>query len=164
MEIGSYKSKQIDFTSFHCTKFVPHLYDPSLYNVGCGASALSLITGIPPFDALKLLKNKVDVQDKAIIKLLKTCNFKVARINKSAVTNFSYLASPIKPYHVILISCLLFKGEASWFVLWQNIMYHNFEPKNLSKLEFLNSPIVSCYLITHSSWKNNQGIKKEKDL
>jgi hypothetical protein len=55
--------------------------------------------------------------------------------------------------HVVLVSQLFRRYEATWGVIHANTFYHNFQVFDLSALAFLNKPILSAYLVMHPQWR-----------
>lgn len=160
MEKGIYKRNKTDFESYAVSKFVPHLFDHSAYGLyGCGATALSLITGIKSniiFRSKKFKENEslFSWNDTFMRGFLRKQGFSIIPITLCEVSNFqTYIESPIKNYHVILMSQLMKKNEASWSVIFNNYIFHNFEILPLKPLEFINNPILSAYVIYKDEWK-----------
>ena len=58
----------------------------------------------------------------------------------------------ISPNHVVLASNLVRRKESSWFVYFNNLVYHNFETRRIQALELLNKPLSSAYLIFNKRW------------
>jgi len=148
LEHGSYV-KQIDFGRFVCKKFVPHLYG-SYSACGCGANALALLTGNPSenFGA-----RREDWTSKIMRVYLRKHNFIFEKLTKCAVTNTRFWNhAAIGHQHVVLMSIKLMQNEASWVVVYQERMYHNFEITKMKPYELLNHPIMEALIIKHPSW------------
>ena len=153
LEIGNY-SNPVNFGEFACSHFVPHLYNSALVqNVGCGASAISLLTGINPYKTLQLFKGYSHFPDSLMVRALEMNKVKVLKLTQSNLTNNTIPTYNIEKNHVVLLSCLMMKKEATWVVLWNNFLFHNFEVSQISRLEFLNFPILSAYLLKKKEWK-----------
>jgi len=153
MRIGKYSTKKIDFVSFSTFRFVPFLFDPVLYgDLPCGVTMLSLLTGHNPFIIKWTNKCKNHCSDKFVVNYLKKYGFKILELTHAKVShNYSnILENKIKHYHVIVLSQLVKKGEATWCVLNNGSLYHNFNIIKINELEFLNRPINTAYLINHS--------------
>lgn len=149
---GKYRHNKTNFNKYEVLKFGLHLFDCNCYvGIGCGAAALALITGANPYKIRT--KNQRTWTDDFMVRFLRKHGFSVAAITKCDVTNEDfYIKSPIKPYHIVLVSQLMKKNEASWSVLYNNYAFHNFEIRPLSNLEFLNHPILSAYTVYKKEW------------
>jgi len=154
MENGKYIKNTTNFNKFVCKKFNPHLYDHVLHrSVGCGASALALITGHNPFKIAAKNKNRDHYPDKFLINYLRKNGYKVITINKCNLTNReTVIKYKINSNHILLMSQLFLKKEASWVVSWNDLLFHNFEVSRLDAFGFINCPIVSAYVIYKKSY------------
>lgn len=165
---GKYKGKSVNYDSLRTYLFIPHLYDPALYGrAGCGATALSLLTGKHPWDIQDLNKRREHYSDRFMLKYLKDHRFDIQPITQKGVTNYRYVCYPITKEHVLLVSQLMAKREATWIVYHRGIGYHNFVPGSTELLDFVNKPILTAYILTHPTWKptlNSAGIKKKKKV
>ena len=115
---------------------------------GCGATALSLITGDDPLS----IRNRKDWKSSYLVSYLRKRGFSVANLTERNLTNFKYIVYPIKNFHVVLARVKLIKGEASWIVLYDNNCYHNFEIMKMVPYDLLNHPILEAFLVSHPSW------------
>lgn len=138
--------------SFACSQFNPHLYGPIYKSAGCGATALSLITGVNPFNIQNTNKNPEHWSDSFLINFLQVLGYKTLKIEKKILFN-EEISSPISNDHVILLSQQFTKKEASWAVIYNKYYIHNFQIYPLSPLEFINHPILTAYLVAHPDWK-----------
>ncbi len=153
METGLYKKKATDWETFTVDFFAPHLFFRS---GGCGANALSLITGIPPNKIKNTnVKNKEHWKDSFMIKFLKNRGYSVQPVTKCEVTNEIGMYAPdnINDQHVILLSQLMGKNIASWTVVHNKLWYHNFQTCSFTGLTSLNSPTLTVYVVYHPKWK-----------
>jgi hypothetical protein len=151
---GIYRNN-IAFDLFTVNHFTFTLYEPRLYSsVGCGACALSLLTGQSPL-SIKLPKSKQgDADDRFMVRYLKRRHFVVLPVTQSDVTQFPrYIVNQIGDRHVVLISQMMVRGAASWAVLHGGLIYHNFDVTMLKPLELLNHPLLSAYVIYKVDWK-----------
>ncbi len=157
MEKGIYTPRPKDFSKLIVDKFAPQIFNTA-YNAigGCGANALSVLTGINPLDIKNTNpKNKNDWKDKFVVDFLRDCGFTVEPITLCDVSNSEiYVESPITKNHVLLISQLLIKNEASWSVIYKDYIFHNFEIVPLKGLEFVNNPILTAYIVWSPAWKD----------
>lgn len=143
MEDGNYKNK-INFKDFYVHTFSPHLtVTPYSSLYGCGATSLSLLVGELPHKC----SFRKTWDDKFMINYLKKHHWKTAKLTKHNICNRETILGPIAKNHIILLSCLFRKKEASWLVLYNNWIFHNFEIVELTSYEFLNLPILTAYLI-----------------
>lgn len=146
---GSY-DKKIDFVAFRVRKFIPHIYGEDIYGKsGCGATALSLLTGKDPFS----FGRKDHWSSRFMYAYLRKRRFKIAELTMRNVTNFKTWLHPVTANHVVLASLKLIRGEASWVIFYDNMLYHNFDILTFDALEFLNHPIMTACLLQHPTWK-----------
>lgn len=136
---------RVDFDLFHVQKFIPHIFTNTCN--GCGANALALLTGELP----ESFPNKASWSTRFMLSFLRDRGFATQKITKNAV---SQRFNPIANRHVLLILMRFISNEASWIVLNQDIVFHNFEITKLKTYEFLNHPIMDAYLLMHPSWNS----------
>ena len=58
--------------------------------------------------------------------------------------------------HVLLLSQLFRKHEATWGIIFDGVYYHNFDLYYLDKLSFLNKPVLTAYVISYPLWRLDQ--------
>ena len=154
METGVYKKRPYDWSQFEVDKFCPHLY--SFWSAGCGANALALLTGINPHKIVNSnRKNSNDWKDSFMVNFLKKRGFKVKPVTKCDVTlgDGMYTPNHITDRHVLLISQLMSKNEASWMVGHNQLWYHNFQTSSYKGITHINAPILTCYAVSHKNWQ-----------
>lgn len=145
MDEGTYDD-EINFKAFQVTKFQPHIWHVG--GCGCGANTLALLTGKNP----KTIRTRPDWTNEYMVWALRRSGFKIAMLTKRGLTNQTYLTHPIARDHVVLASIRIIKGEASWVVIHNHMMYHNFDLTAFDGYELINHPIVTAYLIKHPRW------------
>jgi len=148
----------VDFDPFAASVFAPHLFAGSARaSLGCGASALALITGVAP--EIISSKNAGDhYSDTFMIGFLRGRSFQTLRLTPKMVSGAK---TKIGPDHVLLLSVRC-AGEGTWGVVYADHYYHNFECYVLSSLAFLNRPIMSAYLVIHPKWRIDYVAEKPK--
>lgn len=147
MEDGSYEDP-VNFAAFAVRKFVPHLFTSNnslLVLTGCGANALGLLTGEKPWK----IKYRHHWPDEFLLKFLRKKGWNSHKITKYNVTKSKKVSWPIDENHIVLFSFCTVRDEASWAVLHNNLIYHNFEITVCRPMEFLNRPILSAYVLSH---------------
>ena len=154
MDCGSYT--KVDFEAFRVQRFIPYLYAGLYGGLGCGASALSLLTGINPVS----LPRKSDWTNRFMCSFLLKKNFKLAKLTKRNITNFETVCYPVAKRHVILASIKFIRNEASWVVIYNDILFHNFEAQIFSQYELINHPLMTAYLLKHPSWSIRPSVEK----
>ncbi len=149
----------MDFSPFVVSFFAPHLFCGSVRSaLGCGASALALITGVAP-EIISSQNGRAHYSDRFMVRFLRARHFGTLRLTPSIVT---WARTKIGPDHVLLISQLFRHGEGTWGVVFSDFYYHNFEAYVLSSLAFLNKPVISAYLVIHPKWRINREVVKPK--
>lgn len=140
----------IRFGDYIVSKFNPHLFDKIWFSgFGCGRTALSLLTGIPP----NKFPEQKNYKDLYMVRELMSRNFITLPITIADVSQTpQFIASHIKDNHVVLTSQMAIKGEATWSVLFGGYVFHNFAVESLQPLELLNRPLLSAYLIYNKKW------------
>lgn len=154
METGKYKAKAVDFSAFSCRKFPLTLFSSAtavLY--GCGANCLSTLTGEEPGAIASRNKYNPHYSDKFMVSYLKKRDFKVVPLTVCGLTGSSDLINNVKSNHVILISSMFKKFEASWSILYDGYMIHNQDIVAPSVLEFINRPILTAYVVFREDWR-----------
>jgi hypothetical protein len=149
-KVAKYTGRRADFLPFAASVFSPHIYtgrERAL--VGCGAGALSLITGVPPEKIAGKHRGR-HYSDRFMTWFLRQRSFRLLRLTPLRITSAQ---NKVGSEHVILVSQLLRDYEATWGVIFDDIYYHNFTAYNLSALGCLNKPILSAYLVIHPSWR-----------
>jgi hypothetical protein len=160
MKPGTYTQKSTNFKDFEVDRFVPYMYDPTLYGiVGCGPAALSLISGVNPTEIAKMVDERLSLPPKEIEGFLDVNGFRYSELTLAKVSNVGIdadncLAEVIKPWHVLLLIQLYHKQTASYSVVWNNLIWHNFQIQPLVALELINRPMIGGWIITHDNWKN----------
>ena len=159
METGNYNDHK-NWEKYEVSRFPLHLYyHTDFESVGCGANALALITGDNPFKIRRLNKYRSDYTDAFMLKYLRQHKIKCLKLTKSNITNkknnSGRISYDITSKHVILISQLLSKAEASWFVIYDDLKFHNFSPATFTGLGMLNCPISSAYCLFNPQWSTS---------
>jgi hypothetical protein len=169
MEVGYYRKRPIDWSLYTVDLFVPHLY--TNHHGGCGANTLSLLTGVPPaFIQNTNKKNPNHWKDSFMVNFLRKRGFKVLSLTKCEATNNVngiYVSDSINNRHVLLLSQLMSKNTASWTVVHNELLYHNFEIISFKGLNLINSPSLTVYVVFNpkwksENWKHNENYKKSK--
>jgi hypothetical protein len=152
VEKGYYKGRRVDFSKFAASCFNPFLFAGSARSrLGCGASALALLTGTAP-EAIIAKKRGTHYSDDFMMRFLRGKGFRVLLLT---LCNLSSATANIGAAHVLLISQLFRKNEGTWGVIFNGLYYHNFESYLLETLCFINKPILSAYLVAHPRWQMN---------
>jgi hypothetical protein len=162
MENGFYRKKAIDWTRYTVDMFAPHLYFN--YSGGCGANALSLLTGVPPHYIRNTNRqNPSHWKDTFMVKFLREHGFKTIHLTKCEVSNSSgvYVNEGVTNQHILLLSQLMGKNTASWTVVHNDLMYHNFETVSFKGLNLVNSPSLTVYVVFKPEWRS-ENWKHEK--
>jgi hypothetical protein len=156
MEKGTYTGRRVDFKKYAAVRFNPYLFaSPHGNGQGCGATALSLVTGIDP--AVIARKNgRSHYSDEFMVKFLRSENFRVIPLTQCNVTQDGVR---IGPAHVLLVSQLFMRNEATWGLIFGGIFFHNFELSAIDSLSLLNKPLLSAYVLHHPRWSLDPAAK-----
>lgn len=145
-----HRGRRMDFSPFAASVFVPHIFTGAeRASVGCGAGALSLLTGVPP-EKIAAKHRGRHYSDNFMIRFLMCRGFRTLKLTPFRVSSAK---NRVGPQHVILISQLLRDCEATWGVIFEDGYFHNFNTYSLSSLALLNKPILTAYLVIHPSWR-----------
>lgn len=151
MKNGHYSRKPTDFSKLTCNVFQPSFFfDGTNRMSGCGPSALGLLTGVAPLAILEKNRWKPHCSDNFMVKFLRQHKWRVFEITKCNLTNTASRGEYeglLKPNHILLTSQLVLKNEASWFVYWNSIQYHNFDMTNATFSSLACFPILSAYIL-----------------
>jgi hypothetical protein len=151
VEKGSYSGRRLNFDSFAASCFRPYLFgDEVRTRYGCGACALSLLTGAPP-EEVSVKNNSPHYPDRFMVRFLRDHGFEVQRLTQCNVANG---LSKIEKQHVILLSQMFRKREATWGIIFSGLYFHNFQVYFLETLSLIRKPIVTAYLVGHPTWRN----------
>lgn len=120
----------------------------------CGTTILSLITGLNPGKIESCLpKGRSHWSDTSITDFLQKRNYKTIQLTRLLVTNTYWENYPIHRDHVLILNVLMDKEEASYFLLFDNVLYHNFSSVHFNNYFFINKPLQSAILVWHKKWK-----------
>lgn len=159
MEKGTYTGRRVDFSKYAAAVFTPHLFGDSIRAyMGCGASALALLTGVSPEVIAKHNRNRAHYGDTFMVRFLRRRGFTVLPLTQCSI---SASATTLGKSHVILLSQLFRKNEGTWGVIHGDLFYHNFDLYYLDTFAFLKKPILSAYLLSHPNWCLGQRKKIE---
>jgi hypothetical protein len=153
------KIEQIDWQKFHVYDFYPET-KVSLYNhyknrtcwTTCGTPILAILTGLS-FKYIERQKFGKHWTDRSIVKFLRARNFEIVELTRNNVTNVYWETFPINEHHVILLNIEMDAREASWFLLHDDVLYHNLYKMPFNSYFFLNKPIQSAFILNHPKWK-----------
>lgn len=152
MKQGSYKGRRVDFSTYAASCFNPFLFaGPVRSRLGCGATALALLTGVAP-ETITAKKRGSHYSDDFMVRFLRARGFRVLLLT---LCNLSSAKADIGTAQVLLLSQLFRKNEGTWGVIFNGEYYHNFEGYSLTVLSFINKPILSAYLVAHPKWQRN---------
>ena len=152
METGNYKHYP-KWSKYEVDMLPIHWYDSAKFvNCGCGSTALATITGDNPYKISSLNKNK-HYSDEFMLKYLRQHKIKCIKMTKCNLTNNKDWEYQINDRHVLLVSQLVKKAEATWKIIYQGISHHNFLPSTFSVTSMLNNPICSSYVLFKPEWK-----------
>lgn len=160
MTVGRQRGRRADFAPYTASVFAPHLFSGAILGAfGCGASALALITGISP-DLIAVKNGGPHYSDSFMISFLRKHGHRTLMLTPLKVCGAK---GKIGSDHVVLMSQLFRRYEATWGVIHGNLFYHNFQSFDLSGLAFLNKPILSAYLVIHPRWRVSQAEGKPRN-
>ena len=156
MEKGTY-TKKIDYSKYQLSKYSLTFRDKKFAGTwGCGATSLSLLTSKPPEHYSKLNKFKAHYDDKFMVRELKKSGYEVIPLTISSLTDTELVINPINNRHLLLVSQMVLKNEATWLMIaGGEYVIHNFQIDILSNLEFINHPILSIYILFKKSLRLN---------
>lgn len=151
MLAGKYKRRSVDLQRYRVARFNPYLYH-SVPDCGCGATAVALLTGMDPVHLTTLNGKKKGYPDRWMVKTLKAKGYTVIPIKWKEINSDRWITYPVSKFHVVLVSQIMSKREASWFVYHNGLCYHNFAAFAPETLDFLNKPSITAYCIWHPHW------------
>jgi hypothetical protein len=142
--------RRVDFSPYAASVIILHLFqEPFATTIGCGASALALLTGEAP-EGIVALNGRPHYSDRFMLRFLRARGFRLRRLCPQVVTRAK---RPIGEKHVILVSQLFKPEEGTWGVVFGGRFYHHFEAYSFDSLSLLNKPLMSAYLVTHDRWR-----------
>jgi len=153
MKIGKYGPGNTDFTKLTVSKLPIHLFNTIDNSAkGCGATCLSLLTGVHPSVISKRIK-KGNYTDSFMLKFLRKHKISAYQVNQANLSNTKAWRYTIKDNHVILFSILVKKKECTWMVCYNDATFHNFEIMKMDPYSMFNFPIVTMYILHKKQWK-----------
>lgn len=151
MPPGSYRGRRLDFSQFTAARFQPQLFlDDFRRSLGCGFSALALLTGVYP-EMIVMEHPRPHCSDAFMLGFLRRQGCRTWRLTQCALT---WSEDGIRNNHVLLLSQLFRRNEGTWVVACDGMAYHNFQMYALDVLSLLNKPVLSAYLVIHPDWRN----------
>lgn len=127
-----------------------HMFDPDPYGeYGCGQTALALLTGVSPVHLRVKVFKEPTITDSQMVGFLKKHGFSV---KKYEVKNYLTQKTVVTKANTMLISTYCTDKIATWQVLSQNRLYHNFSVSPGDIHYFLSYPLISAYFIHHWTW------------
>lgn len=140
-------------SSFQTLHFPVHL-SASSKNIGCGITAISMLTGENVLKLFRKYKQYVkNFPDDVLLQHLRAKKFEILKIKNKALGEFDD-SHFVEKNHVVLLSLRINSENASWGIIYDHMLYHNFEVSALTPLTFINMPIMTSYFIKHPKWKN----------
>ncbi len=139
MEKGSYTGGRVNFENYTVSVFNPHLFTGEVRaRLGCGVSALALLTGVAP-EIIGRRRRSTHCSDDFMLRHLRGKGFRTFQLTQC---NLSSAKSDIRAGHVLLLSQLFRRNEGTWIVLFNDWCYHNFQLYSLDPLSFKASPLA----------------------
>ena len=152
MKLGKYGGGNTKFSKLTVKKVPLHFFNKIDYSkAGCGATALSLLTGVNPIST-ELKARNGNYTDSFMLKFLRKHKISAYEANRANLSNHKEWSVKIKDNHVVMFSCLTAKNEGSWFVSYNNVWFHNFEVVRADTLALLSMPITSMYVLYKKEW------------
>jgi len=149
MDKGTYKGRRVVFKHYETSCFNPYLFSDTGSDMrGCGACALALLTGIMP-EKIAAKNGGVHYPDSFMSRFLREHGFRVLRLTQC---NLSVAKDYVGTNHVVLLSQLFRRNEATWGVIFRGVYYHNFGVYLLDSLSMLNKPVLSAYVVVDPRW------------
>ena len=150
MDKGTYKGRRVVFKHYAVSCFNPFLFSDSASELrGCGAGALALLTGVAP-ERIAAKNGGIHYSDAFMLRFLRECGFRTLQLTQR---NLSAAKDYVGTEHVILLSQLFKRNEATWGVIFGGMYYHNFSLFGLNALSLLNKPVLSAYLVVDPRWR-----------
>lgn len=144
MEKGKYHGRRVNLLKLASSFFTPCIFaGTTRASLGCGAVALSLMTGNKP-EQIALKNKSGHYSDEFMVRYLRRRGYRVLPLTQCLV---STTGGQVRTDHVVLLSQLFRKNEGTWGVLYNEFYWHNYSPYNVDSLSFLNKPILSAILL-----------------
>jgi len=118
---------------------------------GCGYTTIGLLTGETPSELRKQYKN-IECPDKVIIKHLKSKGFVIHPLDDKFYSDLYRFQLVIQSTDVLLVSLQLNETKSTWGILYEGMMYHNFECTLFSYTDMLTMKVITAYIINHPNW------------
>lgn len=153
MKIGKYGPGNTDFSKLRVRHLPIHIFNTTRSTPpGCGASCLSMLTGIKPEITGQGVRGG-NYTDSFMLKFLRKHKISAYQVSQANLSNKSVWKYTINDEHVILISMLVKKRESTWMLIYNDAVFHNFESTKMDTYSMFNFPIVSMYILHKQQWK-----------
>ena len=153
-----------DYSKWEVNKPVFHHFYKDYHQYGCGASALSFLTGESSYKIYESHGFKNHYSDSFMVRFLRKRGFKIVQIRDKVLLDrqkqFAF-EDKITEKHVLLY-CLKLGGSktrqefGSWVVIfgYPSIFVHNFEITKMKCLDLANFPVYpeSRYIVWRKDW------------
>lgn len=164
--------KPIDYRAFRSPVALDQLESnrirATMYAPGsCGTNCIQTLTGLTG-RFIERQRPKARGQyarywsDTAMMNFLRQRGFRTEQLTKLGVAcernaGYSYFnwETPITPDHVLVCNLLMDSMDASWIIITQNVMFHNFIKEQLNPLLLVNRPSQTIWMVTHEKWKKS---------
>jgi hypothetical protein len=152
MEKGTYTRRRVDFSRYTASCFNPYLFSGAFQGqMGCGACALALLTGVPP-EVIAAKHNNIHYADSFMVRFLQQHGFRLLQLTLCNVSSATPSQNPTQARRARVAALPQKRGylgcDAS-----RHRCFHNFETYTVDSLSLLNKPILSAYLVTHLRWR-----------
>jgi hypothetical protein len=119
MEKGAYTDRRVYFGKYAAAVFNPYLFSSNFRTrLGCGASALALLSGVLPEVIARQNRYRAHFADTFMVRFLRRRRFTALPLTQC---NLSTSVSLLGKAHVVLLSQLFRKNEATWGVIFNGI-------------------------------------------
>jgi hypothetical protein len=147
---GRYTRRLVDYSQYQAPRFK---FNRVWGRGGCGAYALGVLTNSSPTAFYELNKGRRSYSDAFMVKQLRSLGCTVIPLKWKELNSARYLEYPISPQHVVLVSQVFLKREASWLVYHGGVGYHSGCEFTPTFIDAVNKPIVTAYLVWHPAYR-----------
>ncbi len=152
---GPIKPKSIYWEKYLSPNFRVNNYPRRRKWNSCGTITLSLLTDLTTSYIDRFCPEYQYWSNKRLTKFLTDRGYEVIPLSKRLVTTVKYHEQQrIESGHVLVIAAEVDHNSASWFILHNNILWHNdYVVEDFGPLFFLNKPTVYVNLVWHKKWR-----------
>lgn len=148
-----------DMKTIHWEKWLMPRWTPKCQFVNspkrwstCGSATMSLVTGLDPaYIESRLPRTQLHWSTRSAAKFLNRCGWKTLILPPkgivSTLNEFTWDNATLSPQHLVMVNCYTSAKEASWFLVENGRVWHNFYIEPAGPLFLLRRPLQDAIFL-----------------